>query len=114
MGTMRAAIVNTFGEELEIGTAAIPEPGPGQALVKVIASGVCHTDLHAAHGDWPVKPTLPLIPGHEGVGNVVKIGEGVTEVKFGDLVGNAWLASACGNCEYCRTGWETLCESQQN
>lgn len=114
MGTMRAAIVNTFGEELEIGTAAIPEPGPGQALVKVIASGVCHTDLHAAHGDWPVKPTLPLIPGHEGVGNVVKIGEGVTEVKVGDLVGNAWLASACGNCEYCRTGWETLCESQQN
>ena len=114
MGTMRAAIVNTFGEELEIGTAAIPEPGPGQALVKVIASGVCHTDLHAAHGDWPVKPTLPLIPGHEGVGNVVKIGEGVTEVKVGDLVGNAWLASACGNCEFCRTGWETLCESQQN
>ena len=114
MGTMRAASVNTFGEELEIGTAAIPEPGPGQALVKVIASGVCHTDLHAAHGDWPVKPTLPLIPGHEGVGNVVKIGEGVTEVKVGDLVGNAWLASACGNCEYCRTGWETLCESQQN
>ncbi|ASN37769.1 alcohol dehydrogenase AdhP [Arthrobacter sp. 7749] len=114
MNTMRAAIVNTFGEELEIGTAPIPEPGPGQALVKVIASGVCHTDLHAAHGDWPVKPNLPLIPGHEGVGNVVKIGEGVTEVKVGDLVGNAWLASACGNCEFCRTGWETLCESQQN
>lgn len=114
MGTMRAAIVNTFGEELEVGTAPIPEPGPGQALVKVIASGVCHTDLHAAHGDWPVKPKLPLIPGHEGVGNVVKIGEGVTEVKIGDLVGNAWLASACGNCEFCRTGWETLCESQSN
>lgn len=114
MGTMRAAIVNTFGEELEVGTAPIPEPGPGQALVKVIASGVCHTDLHAAHGDWPVKPKLPLIPGHEGVGNVVKIGEGVTEVKVGDLVGNAWLASACGNCEFCRTGWETLCESQSN
>lgn len=114
MGTMRAAIVNTFGEELEVGTAPIPEPGPGQALVKVIASGVCHTDLHAAHGDWPVKPKLPLIPGHEGVGNVVKVGPGVTEVKVGDLVGNAWLASACGNCEFCRTGWETLCESQQN
>ena len=114
MATMRAAIVNTFGEDLEIGTAPIPEPGPGQALVKVIASGVCHTDLHAAHGDWPVKPSLPLVPGHEGVGNVVKIGEGVTEVKVGDLVGNAWLASACGNCEHCRTGWETLCESQEN
>ncbi|MFJ6415307.1 alcohol dehydrogenase AdhP [Paeniglutamicibacter sp. NPDC091659] len=114
MGTMRAAIVNTFGEELQVGTVPIPEPGPGQALVKVIASGVCHTDLHAAHGDWPVKPSLPLIPGHEGVGNVVKIGPGVTEVKVGDLVGNAWLASACGSCEFCRTGWETLCESQQN
>lgn len=114
MSTMRAAIVEKFGDELRVGTAQIPEPGPGQALVKVIASGVCHTDLHAAHGDWPVKPKLPLIPGHEGVGTVEKIGEGVTEVKVGDLVGNAWLANACGSCEHCRTGWETLCESQQN
>ncbi|GAA5228323.1 alcohol dehydrogenase AdhP [Paeniglutamicibacter antarcticus] len=114
MSTMRAAIVEKFGDELRVGTAQIPEPGPGQALVKVIASGVCHTDLHAAHGDWPVKPKLPLIPGHEGVGYVEKIGEGVTEVKVGDLVGNAWLANACGSCEHCRTGWETLCESQQN
>ena len=114
MSTMRAAIVEKFGDELTVGTAQIPEPGPGQALVKVIASGVCHTDLHAAHGDWPVKPKLPLIPGHEGVGRVEKIGPGVTEVKVGDLVGNAWLANACGSCEFCRTGWETLCESQQN
>ncbi|GAA3326436.1 alcohol dehydrogenase AdhP [Paeniglutamicibacter sp. ABSL32-1] len=114
MSTMRAAIVENFGDELTVGTTEIPEPGPGQALVKVIASGVCHTDLHAAEGDWPIKPILPLVPGHEGVGNVVKIGEGVTEVKVGDLVGNAWLASACGSCEYCGTGWETLCESQQN
>ncbi|MGB9036734.1 MAG: zinc-dependent alcohol dehydrogenase, partial [Paeniglutamicibacter sp.] len=114
MSTMRAAIVENFGDELTIGTIAIPEPGPGQALVKVIASGVCHTDLHAAEGDWPVKPKLPLVPGHEGVGTVEKIGEGVTEVKVGDLVGNAWLASACGSCEFCRTGWETLCESQSN
>ncbi|MFL4479859.1 alcohol dehydrogenase AdhP [Paeniglutamicibacter sp. ORCA_105] len=114
MSTMRAAIVENFGDELTVGTTEIPEPGPGQALVKVIASGVCHTDLHAAQGDWPIKPNLPLVPGHEGVGNVVKIGEGVTEVMVGDLVGNAWLASACGSCEYCGTGWETLCESQQN
>ena len=114
MSTMRAAIVENFGDELTVGTVQIPEPGPGQALVKVIASGVCHTDLHAAEGDWPIRPNLPLVPGHEGVGNVVKIGEGVTEVKVGDLVGNAWLASACGSCEYCGTGWETLCESQQN
>ncbi|MFL4473350.1 alcohol dehydrogenase AdhP [Paeniglutamicibacter sp. MACA_103] len=114
MSTMRAAIVEKFGDELTVGTTEIPEPGPGQALVKVIASGVCHTDLHAAEGDWPIKPNLPLVPGHEGVGTVEKIGEGVTEVKVGDLVGNAWLASACGSCEYCGTGWETLCESQQN
>ena len=85
MSTMRAAIVEKFGDELTVGTTEIPEPGPGQALVKVIASGVCHTDLHAAEGDWPIKPNLPLVPGHEGVGNVVKIGEGVTEVKVGDL-----------------------------
>ncbi|MGO2533981.1 MULTISPECIES: alcohol dehydrogenase AdhP [Micrococcaceae] len=114
MSTMNAAIVHEFGNEIDIATAEIPEPGPGQALVKLIASGVCHTDLHALGGDWPVKPKLPLIPGHEGVGYVEKIGEGVTEVKVGDMVGNAWLANACGNCEFCRTGWETLCESQTN
>lgn len=107
MSTMKAAVVEDFGQEFQVKNAPIPEPGPGQALVKLIASGVCHTDLHAAEGDWPVKPTLPLIPGHEGVGTVEKVGPGVTELKVGDLVGNAWLASACGSCEYCRTGWET-------
>ena len=80
MSTMKAAIVKGFGDELEVEDAAIPQPGPGQVLVKLIASGVCHTDLHAAEGDWPVKPKLPLIPGHEGVGTVEKLGEGVTEV----------------------------------
>lgn len=114
MSTMKAAIVREFGQELNIDTLEIPEPGPGQALVKLVASGVCHTDLHAAGGDWPVKPNLPIVPGHEGVGYVEKIGDGVTEVKIGDLVGNAWLGSACGSCEFCGTGWETLCESQTN
>lgn len=112
--TMSAATVHTFGENLTVDTADVPSPGRGQVLVKNIASGVCHTDLHAAHGDWPVKPKLPLIPGHEGVGNVVAVGEGVDDIKVGDLIGNAWLWSACGECQYCRTGWETLCESQQN
>ncbi|MGO2113277.1 MAG: zinc-dependent alcohol dehydrogenase, partial [Pseudoclavibacter sp.] len=65
-------------------------------------------------GDWPVKPKLPLVPGHEGVGRVEKIGPGVTDVAVGDLVGNAWLWTACGDCQYCRTGWETLCEQQVN
>jgi alcohol dehydrogenase, propanol-preferring len=80
----------------------------------VIASGVCHTDLHAAEGDWPVKPTPPFIPGHEGVGYVSAVGSGVTHVKEGDRVGVPWLYTACGHCEHCLAGWETLCERQQN
>ncbi|PYG01696.1 alcohol dehydrogenase, propanol-preferring [Georgenia satyanarayanai] len=112
--TMRAAVVPELGRPLEVRELAVPEPGPYEALVKVEYTGVCHTDLHAAHGDWPVKPTAPFVPGHEGVGTVVAVGDRVERVAVGDTVGNAWLASACGECEYCQTGWETLCESQQN
>jgi propanol-preferring alcohol dehydrogenase len=111
---MQAAVVHAFGKDLTIDKVPVPTPGPGQALVKLISSGVCHTDLHAVMGDWPVKPTPPFIPGHEGVGTVVSLGEGVTNLKVGQLVGNAWLFSACGECRYCRTGWETLCEKQEN
>ena len=82
--------------------------------MKIIASGVCHTDLHAVDGDWPVKPSLPFIPGHEGTGIVAALGPGVTNLKEGDPVGIAWLHDACGACEYCITGWETLCASQHN
>ena len=114
MTHMHAAVVEQFGNKLILKDLPIPVPGPGQALVKLISSGVCHTDLHAAHGDWPVKPTPPFIPGHEGVGEVVALGEGVTNLHVGQLVGNAWLFSACGECEFCTTGWETLCEKQQN
>jgi propanol-preferring alcohol dehydrogenase len=92
----------------------IPTPGPGEVLVKIMASGVCHTDLHAADGDWPVRPTLPFIPGHEGAGVVVALGAGVNGLREGDPVGIAWLHDACGACEHCITGWETLCESQHN
>jgi propanol-preferring alcohol dehydrogenase len=112
--TMRAAVVEELGAPLTIQTRAVPEPGPFEALVRVEYTGVCHTDLHAAHGDWPVKPSPPFVPGHEGAGTVVGVGSAVTRVRVGDRVGNAWLASACGECEYCQTGWETLCESQQN
>ena len=112
--TFTAAVVHEFGEPLVVEELALPEPGPGQALVELLTSGVCHTDLHAAQGDWPVKPSPPFVPGHEGCGRVVAVGPGVTEIAVGDLVGNAWLWSACGACEYCRTGWETLCERQQN
>ena len=83
-------------------------------MVKIVATGVCHTDLHAADGDWPVKPSPPFIPGHEGAGIVVALGPGVTHVKEGDRVGIAWLHSACGRCEFCLSGWETLCKAQQN
>jgi len=104
-----AAVVEKFGPNVTVRESALPEPGEHQALVKLEASGICHTDLHAAEGDWPVKPTPPFIPGHEGVGRVVKLGPGEQFVKEGDLVGNAWLWSACGECESCLTGWETLC-----
>lgn len=114
MTSMKAAVSREFGTPLIIEDVAVPQPGPGQALVKLISTGVCHTDLHAIQGDWPVTPTPPFIPGHEGVGKVVALGDGVTDLALGQLVGNAWLWSACGSCEYCRTGWETLCEQQQN
>ncbi|WP_413232653.1 alcohol dehydrogenase AdhP [Mycolicibacterium sp. 050158] len=112
--TMRAAVVTEFGAPLHVEELDLPVPGFGEALVKLATSGICHTDLHAAHGDWPVRPQLPFIPGHEGCGTVVALGDGVTDLAIGDVVGNAWLWCACGSCEYCRTGWETLCESQRN
>jgi propanol-preferring alcohol dehydrogenase len=112
--TMKAAVVRTFGEPLTIEEVAKPTPGAGQVLVKIVATGVCHTDLHAADGDWPVKPSPPFIPGHEGAGIVASVGAGVTNLKEGDPVGIAWLHDACGRCEHCIAGWETLCEAQHN
>lgn len=112
--TMKAAVLREFGKPLNIEEVEIPRPGQGEVLVKIEACGVCHTDLHAVEGDWPVKPNPPFIPGHEGVGHVVAVGAGVKHVKEGDRVGIPWLYSACGHCEHCLGGWETLCESQQN
>ncbi|RZL33292.1 MAG: alcohol dehydrogenase AdhP [Rubrivivax sp.] len=113
MATMKAAVVRSFDQPLELTDVPVPDVTPGQVLVKVVASGVCHTDLHAARGDWPVKPTLPFIPGHEGVGFVAALGAGVKGIKEGDRVGVPWLHTACGHCEHCITGWETLCDEQQ-
>ena len=112
--TMKAAVVRELGKPLTIENVPIPQPGPGQVLVKVRACGVCGTDLHAVRGDWPVKPTLPFIPGHEGVGNVAAVGPGVTHLSEDDRVGVPWLHTACGHCTYCWSGWETLCEAQKN
>jgi propanol-preferring alcohol dehydrogenase len=106
--------VHEFGRPLVIEDRPIPEPGPGQITVRMEASGLCHTDIHAAHGDWPVKPTPPFVPGHEGVGLVHAVGDGVTSLCGGERVAVPWLGYACGTCRFCLTGWETLCEHQQN
>ncbi|NKE88332.1 alcohol dehydrogenase AdhP [Rhizobium phaseoli] len=111
---MKAAVVREFGKPLAIECVPVPVPGPGEILVKVAACGVCHTDLHAAEGDWPVMPVPPFIPGHEAAGIVAALGPDVTEFKEGDAVGVAWLHDACLRCEYCETGWETLCAHQHN
>jgi propanol-preferring alcohol dehydrogenase len=112
MKKMRVAMVEQFKKPLVLREWEIPVPGPGQILVKTEACGVCHTDIHAASGDWPIKPKLPFIPGHEGIGRVSAVGAGVTIVKEGDRVGVPWLHSACGHCEYCLTAWETICPAE--
>ncbi|MDP3410455.1 alcohol dehydrogenase AdhP [Bosea sp. (in: a-proteobacteria)] len=112
--TMKAAVVRAFGQPLVVEDVPIPVPGPGELLVRVLACGVCHTDLHAADGDWPVKPVPPFIPGHEIAGVVAALGPGVSDFVPGDAVGVAWLHDSCLRCEYCETGWETLCEHQHN
>lgn len=114
IGTYRAAVVHDFTEPLTVEQVPKAELGPGQILVKVEASGLCHTDIHAAHGDWPVKPLLPFIPGHEGVGVVRELGPGVARVALGDRVAMPWLGYACGTCDYCVSGRETLCLEQKN
>jgi propanol-preferring alcohol dehydrogenase len=112
--TMKAAVVRSFDEPLGIEQVLKPIAGPGEIVARIEASGLCHTDIHAAHGDWPVKPTPPFIPGHEGVGIVESTGPGVTEVVVGDRVAIPWLGYACGTCDYCVSGWETLCHEQRN
>ncbi|MQW76711.1 alcohol dehydrogenase AdhP [Nocardioides sp. dk4132] len=111
---MRAAVVTSFTEPLQLQDRPVPTPGDGQVLVRLETSGLCHTDIHAAHGDWPVKPSPPFVPGHEGVGIVEATGPGVTAHAVGDRVALPWLGHACGHCDHCVSGWETLCVHQQN
>ena len=110
---MKAAVVTDFTKPLEIQERPVPDPGPGEVLVRMETCGLCHTDIHAAHGDWPVKPTPPFVPGHEGVGIVEQVGDGVTARTVGDRVAIPWLGHACGRCDHCISGWETLCEEQR-
>ena len=112
--TYRAAVVHSFGQPLVLEDVIARPLEAGQVRVRVEACGLCHTDIHAAHGDWPVKPQPPFVPGHEGIGTVVELGPGVTEVALGERVAMPWLGYACGMCEYCVSGRETLCEHQQN
>lgn len=111
---MKAAVVRAFDQPLRIEERPIPTPAHGQVLVKMETCGLCHTDIHAAHGDWPVKPNPPFVPGHEGVGIVAALGQGVRGVAEGDRVAIPWLGYACGACEYCASGRETLCPNQQD
>lgn len=111
---MKAAVVTSFTSPLEITQRDVPVPGPGEVLVRLETCGLCHTDIHAAHGDWPVKPTVPFVPGHEGVGIVERLGDGVTDRTLGERVAIPWLGYACGECRFCIDGRETLCEQQQN
>jgi propanol-preferring alcohol dehydrogenase len=111
---MKAAVVTELGAPLQILDIPLPRPGPGQVLVRMDTTGLCHTDIHAARGDWPVKPVPPFVPGHEGVGVIEQLGEGVTVRAVGDRVAIAWLAFACGACRHCIGGWETLCDEQLN
>src|SRR5512132_453587 len=112
--TYRAAVVHDFHDPLTVEQVAPRELEPGQVRVRVEATGLCHTDIHAAHGDWPVKPSPPFVPGHEGVGIVVETAPGVTEVAVGERVAMPWLGCACGVCDHCVSGWETLCLEQKN
>ena len=111
---MKAAVVTEFGQPLVLEDRPIPTPGPGEVLVRIEASGLCHTDIHAAHGDWPVKPTPPFVPGHEGIGRIEQVGDGVDANRIGERVALPWLGYACGTCRNCIAGWETLCTQQRN
>ena len=111
---MKAAVVTSFDAPLALEERPVPTPAAGQVVVQIEASGLCHTDIHAAHGDWPVKPTPPFVPGHEGVGLITAVGADVTQRSVGERVAIAWLGHACGHCDHCISGWETLCEQQRN
>jgi propanol-preferring alcohol dehydrogenase len=112
---VKAAVVRSFDRPLQIEDVPAPEPGTDQVLVRIEACGLCHTDIHAARGEWPIKPSLPFIPGHEGVGIIERIGAGNAHgLAVGDRVALPWLGYACGDCRYCQSGRETLCLSQIN
>jgi alcohol dehydrogenase, propanol-preferring len=106
---MRAAVLRSIGSPLAIEDVLTPTAGRGELLIKVIACGVCHSDVHAVDGDWTPLPSLPLIPGHEVTGTVAAVGDDVSGFAVGELVGVPWMYSSCGTCELCLAGMETIC-----
>ena len=105
---MQAMVLERLGEPLKLVERRDPKPARGEVRVRVSACGVCRTDLHVVDGELP-KPKLPIIPGHEIVGRIDAVGEGVSGLAFGMRVGIPWLGRTCGRCEYCREGRENLC-----
>ncbi|HEY7404395.1 MAG TPA: zinc-dependent alcohol dehydrogenase [Candidatus Angelobacter sp.] len=113
---MKAAVLHELKKPLAIEEVERPQPGEGEVLIKIEASGVCHSDLHIIEGDWKqfggiIK--LPLIPGHEVAGRVAEVGSGVRDLKVGDRVGVPWIYWTCGECEFCLEGYENLCSRQK-
>src|ERR1035441_1118483 len=106
---MHAMVLKKLGAALEWAELADRSPGPGEIRVKVGACGVCRTDLHVVDGELP-NPKLPIIPGHEIVGRIDAIGEGVEGLRLGERVGIPWLGHTCGTCSYCMDGHENLCD----
>ena len=109
LGEMRAMVLEKQGRPLALSELPEPRPAAGQVLVRVRACGVCRTDLHVVDGDLR-EPKLPLVPGHQAVGEVIEAGEGAERFAPGDRVGIPWLGWTCGECRYCVTGRENLCE----
>jgi D-arabinose 1-dehydrogenase-like Zn-dependent alcohol dehydrogenase len=109
---VRAAVITEFNKDWELKEIADPRPGPGQVVIRVRASGVCGTDLHAHHGTLGVK--LPCVPGHEPAGEIVELGAGVTDLKVGDRVGVFWNQKGCGRCSSCQSGWPWRCPNAQS
>lgn len=105
---LRAMVFRGTGRALALEERPIPEPGPGEVLVRVAACGVCRTDLHVVDGEL-ARPRLPLVPGHEAVGRVAALGTGVERLRVGQRVGIPWLGWTCGACRFCRSGRENLC-----
>ncbi|KAL1957677.1 hypothetical protein VTO42DRAFT_5654 [Malbranchea cinnamomea] len=107
--TQWAQVCLKVGGPLEYKQIPVPKPGPEDVLVNIKYSGVCHTDLHAVKGDWPLASKMPLVGGHEGAGVVVAKGDQVTEVEVGDHVGVKWMNGSCLSCDYCEASEEPLC-----